>query len=326
MIGWRGLLAAVLGAAIAAGLVALYLEQRGEAGREAEREAPIVAPSRVAFEDGGPVVTLDSAESRRLGLRLAVVGAASASAPLRLVGSVVDEPERTAALRAPLAGRLAVAAGARWPSLGDRVEAGAELAQVSDARPLASPIGGVVTRVGARPGEIVADGQMLLEIVDRTSPAVRVVWDPAAGAPARDITLEAPGGATRMAARLIGPAAEADPLTRHPTYLYRAARAWPGGTPGTPVTALAPSRAPSARGALVPDGAVVQWDGLAWAYRRREAGRYERVAVPTDHPVPGGWLAGRGLAVGDSVVTTGAQELLSEEFRARVSVGDEAGE
>jgi hypothetical protein len=76
----------------------------------------------------------------------------------------------------------------------------------------------------------------------------------------------------------------------------------------------------------VPDAAVVQWDGLAWAYRRRGAGRYERVAVPTDRPVAGGWIAVRGLSPGDTVVTTGAQELISEEFRARVSVGDEAGE
>jgi hypothetical protein len=32
------------------------------------------------------------------------------------------------------------------------------------------------------------------------------------------------------------------------------------------------------------------------------------------------------LAPGDTVVVTGAQELLSEEFRARVTVGDESGE
>jgi hypothetical protein len=76
----------------------------------------------------------------------------------------------------------------------------------------------------------------------------------------------------------------------------------------------------------VPDEAVVQWDGLAWAYRRSGAGRYERVAVPTDRPVPGGWIAARGFTPGDTVVVTGAQELRSEEFRARVSVGDESGE
>jgi hypothetical protein len=50
------------------------------------------------------------------------------------------------------------------------------------------------------------------------------------------------------------------------------------------------------------------------------------VRVPTDHPVTGGWVVGPPLAPGDSVVTRGAEELLSEEFRARVTVGDESGE
>jgi hypothetical protein len=76
----------------------------------------------------------------------------------------------------------------------------------------------------------------------------------------------------------------------------------------------------------VPDRAVVQWDGLAWAYRRHGAERYERVAVPTERPVAGGWIAASRLRAGDTVVVTGAQELLSEEFRARVTVGDESGE
>jgi hypothetical protein len=48
--------------------------------------------------------------------------------------------------------------------------------------------------------------------------------------------------------------------------------------------------------------------------------------VPTDHPAPGGWVAGAPLAPGDTVVVTGVQELLSEEFRARVTVGEESGE
>jgi hypothetical protein len=81
-----------------------------------------------------------------------------------------------------------------------------------------------------------------------------------------------------------------------------------------------------AEGALVPDGAVVQWEGLAWAYLQREPGSYARVRVPTDRPAPGGWIAGPPLAVGDTVVVAGVQELLSEEFRARVTVGEESGE
>jgi hypothetical protein len=48
--------------------------------------------------------------------------------------------------------------------------------------------------------------------------------------------------------------------------------------------------------------------------------------VATDRPVSGGWLTSAPLAAGDSVVLRGAEELLSEEFRARVTVGDESGE
>jgi hypothetical protein len=71
---------------------------------------------------------------------------------------------------------------------------------------------------------------------------------------------------------------------------------------------------------------VVQWEGLAWAYRARPEGRFERVRVATDHPVPGGWVVAGPLSAGDTVVVRGAEELLSEEFRARVTVGDESGE
>ncbi|HUF36694.1 MAG TPA: hypothetical protein VMN37_12135 [Gemmatimonadales bacterium] len=323
---WHVGLAAGIGAAVTVGLVSLYLDHRGEAGREAEREDPIVAPSRVRLDPDGPVVVIDSAEAANIGLETAVLGPASASPPHRVPGVVVEEPEHIASLRAPVSGRLSLPPGGRWPSIGERVDAGTEVGQVSDALPLTLPLGGAVSRIGARPGEIVAAGQLLLEVVDRSRPAVRVVWDPAAGAAPRTLVLAPPDPGGRIGSRLIGPAPQADPLTRRPAFLYRADRAWPGSAPGTPVTALAPSESPATPGAMVPDAAVVQWDGLAWAYRRRGADTFERVAVPTDRPVAGGWLAPRGLAAGDTVVITGAQELLSEEFRARISVGDESGE
>jgi multidrug efflux pump subunit AcrA (membrane-fusion protein) len=137
--------------------------------------------------------------------------------------------------------------------------------------------------------------------------------------------------AARATARLVGPAPDADPVTRRPAYLYRAERAWPGATPGTPVVAYAQSLASAAgdsaaKRVFVPDLAVVQWQGLAWAYRAHGADRFERVRVVTDHPAPGGWIVSGPLAAGDSVVVRGAEELLSEEFRARVTVGDESGE
>jgi biotin carboxyl carrier protein len=316
-----------LGVVVAVALVVLYRNHQREVAREAAREAPIVAPSRVRDEGGAAIVTLDSADRRRVGLELAPVRPMAGAPEERLPGEVVPETERAAVLRAPVAGRFTVPDGAHWPSLGERVRAGAEIARVSDARPLALPISGVVTSVGAQPGALVEAGQVLLEVADYSHPLVRVAWVGRAGAPPRTgVALIPDGGTVRVAARLVGAAPEADPVTRRPAYLYRAVRGWPGATPGTPVVAMIPSGDAAHAGALVPDSAVVQWQGLAWAYVQRAPGRFERVRVPTDHPAPGGWIAGPPLAAGDSVVVRGAEELLSEEFRARVTVGDESGE
>lgn len=317
----------------AAWIIFRFRDSRSEVAREAERDQPVVAPSRVAAAEGMVTVTLDTAEVRRVGLTLGAVRAANAVTETRLPAEVVAETEHAVTLRAPVAGRFTVPEGARWPGLGERVRAEVEIARVSDARPLAVPISGTVTRVAAQPGSLVEAGQPLLEVADLSHPLVRVVWLEGSGdAPPHGLTLR-PGDEARVPARLVGPAPEADPVTRRPAYLYRAARSWPGAAPGVPVVALivgparAPGRASAARAdVLLPDSAVVQWEGLAWTYRRRAPGRFERVRVATDRPVPGGWLSGPPLAAGDSVVLHGAEELLSEEFRARVTVGDESGE
>jgi multidrug efflux system membrane fusion protein len=324
----RRIVAPIVVIAVGSGLVLLYREHQREVAREAAREEPVVAPSRLVEEKGTVMVALDSLEARRVGLALAALAPVRARPERRLPAEVVPEQERTAVLRAPVAGRLAVAPGARWPSLGERVPAGVAIAQVSDARPLTLPLGGVVTSIGARPGSLVEAGQSLLEVADYTHPLVRVTWlDLAPGMPPKRLALSPAETAPRVRATLIGPALEADPLTRRPAYLYRADRAWPGATPGTPVAAIVPGLADSTRDdVLVPDTAVVQWEGLTWAYVARAPGRFQRVRIMTTRPLPGGWVAGPPLAPGDLVVVRGAEELLSEEFRARVTVGDESGE
>jgi biotin carboxyl carrier protein len=316
-------------AALIAGAIAIRPDAAtpGEGAEEeaADPEEPVIAPSRVVSVGGEARVVLDTAEVRRIGLTTAALAGAGAEAGRRLSGQVVPEPERTVTLRAPVSGRLTAAEGRAWPALGERLSAGTTLGRVSDAQPLAVPIAGVVTRVGARPGEIVEAGQVLLELADNTRPVVRVAWPDDAGGARERLVLLPPGGDSRIEATLIGPAAEADPLTRLPAYLYRAGRRWAGAVPGTPVAGIIPGDR-SVEGVLVPDRAVVQWEGFAWAYLQRGAGSYARVRVPTTRPAAGGWIAGEPLAPGDTIVITGAQELLSEEFRARVTVGEESGE
>lgn len=323
----RRLVPILLAVAVAAGLVALYRRHQLDVAQEAQRDAPVVAPSRIREHGGVAVVTLDSAELQRIGVELAPLQPISSAPETRLPAEVVAESERAAVLRAPVAGRFTVPAGAHWPGLGERVPAGVPIAQVSDARPLTLPISGVVTRVGVQPGALVEAGQALLEVADYSRPLVRVAWLVSAGGPPRSrIFLSPDDGATRVSARLVGPAPEADPVTRRPAYLFRAEHAWPGATPGTPVLALAAGAGGGTAGVLVPDAAVIQWEGLAWTYRRLAANSFERVRVATLRPASGGWIAGPPLVRGDTVVVRGAQELLSEEFRARVTVGDESGE
>ena len=308
-------------------LVQLYRSHRAEGVKEAERETPVVAATRVEAVEGRALVVLDTATIRRIGLRLGPLQPARGEGYTRVAGEVIAEPERTSIVRAPVAGRLSSLPGVAWPRLGARLSRGQEIARVSDARPLIAPLSGSVLRVAAQPGEIVESGQVLFEIVDNSHPVVRIAWAARDGrSPPALLRLQPPDTAMQVGARLVGPAAEADPATRRPAYLYRAERRWAGAAPGTPVWALLPDAIAGSGLVVVPSGAVVQWEGLAWTYLQRGAGRYERVPVPTTRPVTDGWLAGPPLSERDSVVVTGGQELLSEEFRARVTVGEESGE
>ncbi len=67
-------------------------------------------------------------------------------------------------------------------------------------------------------------------------------------------------------------------------------------------------------GLLVPESAVVFFQARAWIYcARGEENEFQRIEIPMDHPVPGGWCVPKEKAGTDPVVTTGAQTLLSEE-------------
>jgi multidrug efflux pump subunit AcrA (membrane-fusion protein) len=177
----------------------------------ADAEEPIVAPSRVALEAGETRVVLDTAEVRRIGLTTVELAGAVLESGRRLTGQVVPEPERTATVRAPVSGRLAVPDGSRWPALGDRLEAGATVGAVSDARPLVIPIAGVVQRIGAQPGEIVQAGQVLLEVADNRRPVVRITWPDQAERAGSRLLLVPPGAGAPGAPAQEGPPPPAAP-------------------------------------------------------------------------------------------------------------------
>ena len=67
-------------------------------------------------------------------------------------------------------------------------------------------------------------------------------------------------------------------------------------------------------GRFIPQGAVVFYLGKAWVYQKSGDDKFERLAIPTDTPVAGGWFVAGGLpAAPEQIVTQGAQALLSRE-------------
>lgn len=71
-------------------------------------------------------------------------------------------------------------------------------------------------------------------------------------------------------------------------------------------------------GVVVPVDAIVWYGGKAWVYLKQGPERFRRQAVSTDHAVNGGWFNTGTLQPGDELVTSGAQLLLSEEFKYQI--------
>ena len=76
--------------AIGAALIWGYLEGRGEAAREAQRDAPIKAPLRVSSGTENPVLTLDPATLQRNGIETGSPPPASFQQHVRAYATVLD--------------------------------------------------------------------------------------------------------------------------------------------------------------------------------------------------------------------------------------------
>lgn len=295
----------------------------GCGGAPPDKSAATDRPPAPVATDGA--IMLDSATILRIGLKTAPLTRATRRAERVLPAEVVEDPGAVTTVRSAVGGRLTEAEGHPWPRLGDWLNAETLVAQVGDARPIAVPRAGQVTRVLAQPGELLQPGQVLLELVDYRTALVRVTPEAGESGPPSRLPFASLRGGARWSGAYAGPAPEADPVTHGAAWLYRVAGA-ASLRPGTALVAYQSAPGASADAVEVPTAAVVQWDALTWVYVERDAGRFLRVPLATDRPVAGGWLVSSGLRPGDRIVVRAAGQLLSEEFRSRITVGQEVGE
>ena len=206
-------------------------------------------------------------------------------------------------------------------------EAGAQAAiavlqnPASEPAPVVAERGGDVVEVLAQPGESIEQGAPIVRLArfDRLLARIDLpVGEQLSGnsATARIVPAGFENQAPLMAERVaVAPAS--DSRTQGISILYRLARTFPGLRPGTAVTARFALPGTAGEGVLIPRSAIVQQDGRTWAYVQTTDERFSRRPVSLDLATPGGFIVGRGFSAGERIVVTGAQSLLSEEFKSQ---------
>ena len=344
----RGLRSLILGVIVIA-LVALvvwgYLAGQKERAVEAEREKPVATPTRVSVDQGVAIVTLDAKTQAANAIAVTSLQAGAQQQRIRAYGSVVaiqgliDGSHNYRSARAQLQKAQATLDAARREyerlkglnrndrNISDKVVQAAEAAWRSaqaDTETARVAMTTAADNLRTQWGPVIAkwvtsgNAQPLERLLTQRDALVQVTvpGDLATVAAPQEASLQGAGGKL-IPARLVSASPRIDAAIQGPSFYYLGAAT--GLVPGMNVIAWLPAGA-SANGVVIPASAVVWWQGKAWAYFPDGADRFARRAVPTGNPVEDGWFVPGAAAL--RVVTSGAQLLFSEEFRAQVKVGD----
>ena len=148
---------------------------------------------------------------------------------------------------------------------------------------------------------------------------IQLAWglDQAAITPPARIRLTPVGGEEKpVEAQFISPATQADTEIAGRTFWYRAPGA--GMRIGMRVVASLSDAANSRSGVAIPASALVWHAGKAWVYVKAEEEDFVRHEVSTREAAGDDWFNADAFKPGDALVVSGAQLLLSEEFRYQI--------
>jgi hypothetical protein len=327
---------------IAGGLIWGFLAGRGEQAAEAQRESTVQAPSRVTSENGHTVLAFDAAAQEANGIVTIILPAAKQQIENQATGVVVQlqplldlkasyNTPRTDLIRARANAQASRAEYERLLKLNQdrknasdkaveaaRATAESDAALVQNAQQAITVLKGsallhwgpVVSRwlEGNSPqlNALLMQRRFLLQVTGTT--AIRF------STPKQAIVQFADG--THAQASFVSILPQLDPRLQVPSLLYEVA-AHSGLVPGINLSVFLPSGRLE-RGVVIPYGAVVWTLGSAWCYVEASPGKFVRTAVQTSNPISGGWFMTEGISPNARVVTSGAQTLLSEEFRSQI--------
>ncbi|HSH72998.1 MAG TPA: hypothetical protein VK974_08095 [Methylophilaceae bacterium] len=123
-----------------------------------------------------------------------------------------------------------------------------------------------------------------------------------------------------ITASFVSASPQTDSTMQGKTYYYRApADSLRAGMRVTVrMNTVKSSDSAKAAGVLVPSSAVVWYSGKAWVYKKQAADKFIRLPISTETEATGGWFNVGYFKPGDEVVISGAQLLLSEEFKYQI--------
>lgn len=298
----------IVAGAIAGALITFSLTH----GKKADEPAPAEAPQRVSVVEGEPTVTIDDKTQHEIGIQTMRATAGSQTEEKELFGTVLDVQD-LASLQGQIDAARVQEQQANAKAAFDRAELQRLRTLNADNRNVSDrAVQEAAANVAADEGAIAAAGAAMraanASIVQRFGPAVmplipdliamREVLVQVAMSGPPEKTLRINGNE----ARLLSPAPRVDPRLQKTPYLYVA----PAGLLAAGMNVTAHYDAPQfAGGVSIPPEAVVSWNGRSWVYVRRSPTQFSRREVSA-------------LQAGAEIVTSGAQQLLSEEMRSQL--------
>ncbi|PPD48745.1 MAG: hypothetical protein CTY14_00840 [Methylotenera sp.] len=119
-----------------------------------------------------------------------------------------------------------------------------------------------------------------------------------------------------MSAQYVSPAPLTNSTIQGKTYFYHAVtnelRA------GMQINATTATSTKKSNGVIVPNNAIIWYAGKPWVYQKTGADQFSRKPIHTNIEVDDGWFYQGHLKANDEVVISGAQLLLSEEFKSQI--------
>src|SRR5215472_2527586 len=342
----------LIGAALAIALVSLLVwglfVGRNQAVVEANRSHAVKAPQRVVTKNGATVITIDDETQQRSGIKTDALVAVTHQEEIRAYGMVLDvarltEPSnnynRARAEVQTAQAKLSMSSAAfdratklytQTKAISEAQMQSVEAIFVTDQASLAAAQAQVRSLTatayqdwGSVIGKSLVDqSETVVRLIERRDFLLQITLPPGVvlTAPPATAAVES-GKSARTKITFVSPATHVDPKIQGVTLFY-AAPAESSLLPGRNVLAFLPT-GKIIDGVGVAASSVVWRQDRAWVYQRTGPDKFERVEIATDIPAPGGGYIVAGVSPDVQIVSSGAQLLLSEEFRSQIQVDED---